>query len=80
MTNDDRDARIAAEVAAVHEEHAEEEAEVAETAGENTGLTIPLMLRIDAALDSELRRRAAEARIATSAVVRRFLREALDTS
>lgn len=82
MTTDDRDARIAAEVAAIREEYAEEEAESAEMeiAEKNAALTIPLNLRIDAALDAQLKQRSEAAQIPTSAIVRRLLREALETS
>lgn len=63
---------IRAEVA---EEEAEAvEAEVAEKAGV---LDIPLHLRIDRELDTQLRQRAAVAQIPTSALVRRLLREAI---
>lgn len=82
MTTDHRDARIAAEVRAARQEYADEEAEAAEMeiAEKNAALTIPLNLRIDAALDSQLKQRAAAAQIPTSALVRRLLREALNTS
>ena len=67
-----RHAAIRAEVA---EEEAEAiEAEIAEKAG---ALEVPLHLRIDRELDAQLRRRAAEAQIPTSALVRRLLREAI---
>lgn len=82
MTTDNRDARIAAEVAAVREEYAEEEAEAAEMelAEKNSALTVPLNLRIDTELDTQLKQRAAAAQIPTSALVRRLLREALKAS
>lgn len=67
-----RHAAIRAEIA---EEEAEAiEAEIAEKAG---ALEVPLHLRIDRDLDIQLRRRAAEAQIPTSALVRRLLREAI---
>ena len=64
---------------AIRAEVAEEEAEaieveIAEKAG---ALEVPLHLRIDRELDTALRRRAAEAQIPTSALVRRLLREAI---
>lgn len=76
----DRDARIAAEVAAAREEYAEEEAEAAEMeiAEKNAALVIPLNLRIDAALDAQLKERARAAGLPTSAIVRRLLREVLE--
>lgn len=79
MTTQDRDARIAADVAAAREEYADEEAEAAEIeiAEKNAALTVPLNLRIDSALDARLRQSAAAAQIPTSALVRRLLREAL---
>lgn len=82
MTTDDRGARIAAEVAAARSEYAEEEAEAAEMeiAERNAALTIPLNLRIDAALDAQLKERAEEAQLPTSAIVRRLLRQALEAS
>lgn len=67
-----RHAAIRAEVA---EEEAEAiEAEIAEKAG---ALEVPLHLRIDRELDTQLRQRAAQAQIPTSALVRRLLREAI---
>ncbi|HEY0692945.1 MAG TPA: hypothetical protein VGD71_28360, partial [Kribbella sp.] len=61
--------------AAVAEEEAEAiEAEIAEKAG---ALDVPLHLRIDRELDTQLRQRATEAQIPTSALVRRLLREAI---
>ena len=68
-----RHAAIRAEIA---EEEAEAiEAEIAEKAG---ALEVPLHLRIDRELDHQLRQRAAEAQIPTSALVRRLLREAIE--
>lgn len=67
-----RHAAIRAEVA---EEEAEAiEAEIAEKVG---ALEVPLHLRIDRELDTQLRQRAAQAQIPTSALVRRLLREAI---
>jgi len=63
---------IRAEVA--EEETEAIEAEIAENAGT---LDVPLHLRIDRELDAQLRRRAAEAQIPTSALVRRLLWEAI---
>jgi len=61
--------------AAVAEEEAEAiEAEIAEKA---RALDVALHLRIDRELDTQLRQRAAEAQIPTSALVRRLLREAI---
>ena len=61
--------------AAVAEQEAEAiEAEIAEKAG---ALDVPLHLRIDRELDIQLRQRATEAQIPTSALVRRLLREAI---
>jgi hypothetical protein len=78
MTEQERDARRRqheAIRAAVAEEEAEAiEAEIAEKAG---ALDVPLHLRIDRELDTQLRQRATEAQIPTSALVRRLLREAI---
>jgi hypothetical protein len=64
---------------AILAEVAQEEAEAAETeAVERAGiLDIPLHLRIDRELDTQLRRRAADEHIPTSALVRRLLRQAI---
>lgn len=79
MTEDDRSARIDAEVQAIRAEYAEEEAEAAEAevAERNAALDVPLNLRIDRELDTQLKRRAAAAQIPTSALVRRLLRRAV---
>lgn len=70
-----RRARHEAILAEVAQEEAEAvEAEIAEKAGT---LDIPLHLRIDRALDEQLRRRAAAEHIPTSALVRRLLRRAV---
>jgi len=61
---------IDAEVRAVREEYADEEAEAAENAA---ALDVPLSLRITRELDGQLRRRAAAEQIPTSALVRRLL-------
>jgi hypothetical protein len=73
------DAAVEAEVRAVREEYADEEAEAAEIeAAENAAaLDVPLSLRITKDLDSELRRRAAAEQIPTSALVRRLLYRAV---
>ena len=81
MNNDDeRYARVGAELRAARAEYADEEAEAAEAeiAEHNAALDIPLNLRIDSKLDAQLKRRAAAAQIPTSALVRRLLREALN--
>ena len=80
MTDDVRDARrarhhaIRAEVA--QEEADAAEAEVVERA---VALDVPLHLRIDRQLGAQLRRQAAEAHVPTSALVRRLLRQAVQT-
>jgi hypothetical protein len=73
------EAAVEAEVRAVREEYADEEAEAAEIeAAENAAaLDVPLSLRITRELDSELRRRAAAEQIPTSALVRRLLYSAV---
>ncbi|WP_218591528.1 hypothetical protein [Pseudonocardia oceani] len=73
------DAVVEAEVRAVREEYADEEAEAAEIeAAENAAaLDVPLSLRITRELDGELRRRAAAEQIPTSALVRRLLNSAV---
>lgn len=73
------DATVAAEVRAVREEYAEEEAEAAEVeAAQNAAaLEVPLSLRITHELDSALKRQAAAEEISPSALVRRILRQAL---
>jgi hypothetical protein len=63
---------IMAEVA--QEEMAAVDADVAEKA---SALDVPMHLRIDRELDVELRRRAADEQIPTSALVRRLLRQAV---
>lgn len=63
---------IRAEVA--DEEAVAMEADIAERAGT---LDVPRHLRVDRELDTELRRRAADEGIPTSALVRRLLRQAL---
>lgn len=79
MTEAGRDRRIDAEVRAVREEYAEEEAEAAEAEiGEmNAALDVPLNLRITKDLDAQLRRRATAEQIPTSALVRRLLTRAV---
>lgn len=73
------DAAVAAEVRAVREEYADEEAEAAEVeAAENAAaLEVPLSLRITRDLDVALKRRATAEQISPSALVRRILRHAL---
>lgn len=73
------DATIAAEVQAVREEYAEEEAEAAELeAAENAAaLDVSLSLRITRELDEALKRQSAEEQVSPSALVRRILRQAL---
>jgi hypothetical protein len=73
------DGAIAAEVRAVREEYAEEEAEAAEIeAAQNTAaLEVSLSLRITRELDDALKRRSAQEQISPSALVRRLLRQAL---
>lgn len=70
--------RVADQVNAIRAEYADEEAEAAEAeaAERNAALDIPLNLRIDKDLDAQLKRRAAQAQIPVSALVRRLLREA----
>lgn len=70
---------VAAEVLAVREEYAEEEAAAAEIeAAENAvALDVAFSLRITKELDTQLRQRAAAEQVSPSALVRRFLREAL---
>ena len=77
----DDDVTIAAEVRAVREEYAEEEAEAAEIeAAENAAaLEVSLSLRITRELDDALKRRSAQEQISPSALVRRLLRQALRT-
>lgn len=79
LSEKERDARIAAEVQAVRDEYAEEDAEAAEAeiAEGNAALDMPLNLRIDRDLDAKLKRQAAAAQIPTSALVRRLLRQAV---
>jgi len=73
------DAELAAEVRAVRDEYAEEEAEAAEVeAAVNAAtLQVALSLRIDRELDGALKRRAAQEQISPSALVRRLLRAGL---
>ena len=82
MSEDERSARIDAEVQAIRAEYAEEEAEAAEAeiAERNAALDVPLNLRIDRHLDEQLKRQAAAAQIPTSALVRRLLRQAVHDS
>jgi hypothetical protein len=79
VTETDRDARIDAEVRAIREEYAEEEAEAAEAeiAERSAALDVPLNLRITKDLDARLRRQATAEQIPTSALVRRLLRRAM---
>jgi len=79
MTEYDRDARVDTEVRAIRAEYADEEAEAAEAEAAETAaaLEVPLNLRIDKKLDTQLKQRAAAAQIPTSALVRRLLRQAM---
>lgn len=72
---------LAAEVRAVREEYAEEEAEAAEVeAAENAAaLEVALSLRITQELDVALKRQAAQEQISPSALVRRLLRQGLQS-
>jgi plasmid stability protein len=73
------DAAIAAEVQAVREEYAEEEAEAAEleAAESAAALEVSLSLRVSRDLYEALRARSAEEQVSPSAMVRRVLRDAL---
>jgi len=73
------DSTIAAEVRAVREEYAEEEAEAAEleAAEKAAALDVSMALRITRELDEALKRRAAEEQISPAALVRRLLRQGL---
>lgn len=64
---------------AIRAEVAVEEAEAAEAeAVEKTGaLDVPMHLRIDRELDQQLRQRASDEHIPTSALIRRLLRQAI---
>ncbi len=64
-----------AEVAAIREQYAEEEAEAAEAeiAEKTAALDVPLNLRITKDLDSQLRQQTTAEQIPTSALVRRLL-------
>lgn len=74
-TRSARRARHQAILAEVAQEETESaEAEVAEKV---SLLDVPLHLRIDRELDTELRRRADAAQVPTSALVRRILRQAV---
>ncbi|MDQ2849423.1 MAG: ribbon-helix-helix protein, CopG family [Actinomycetota bacterium] len=80
MTDTDHNSqRVTDEVNAIRAEYADEEAEAAEAeiAERNAALEIPLNLRIDRELDTQLRHEAAAAQIPVSALVRRLLREAI---
>jgi hypothetical protein len=78
MTNTEKATRrrrhdaILAEVAGEEAEAAE-----AEAVEKAAALDVPLHLRIDSALDQQLRQRASEEHIPASALVRRLLRQAL---
>lgn len=75
-----RDARRARHHA-IRAEVAQEETDAAETevVERAAALDVPLHLRIDRELDARLRRQAAEAHVPTSALVRRLLRQAVQT-
>lgn len=81
MTDTTEEARAArrARHDKILDEVAQEEAEAAEAeaAEKASALDVPLHLRIDRELDTELRRRAADEHIPTSALVRRLLRQAV---
>ena len=79
MTEHDRDTQVDTEVRAIRAEYADEEAEAAEAEAAETAaaLEVPLNLRIDKKLDTQLKQRAAAAQIPTSALVRRLLRRAM---
>jgi len=79
MTESDRNSRMDAEVAAIREQYAEEEAEAAEVqiAEKAAALDVPLNLRITKDLDNRLRRQATAEQIPTSALVRRLLSRAV---
>ncbi len=55
----------------------EAEAAEAEAAERTSALDVPLHLRIDGGLDQQLRQRASDEHIPTSALVRRLLRQAV---
>lgn len=78
MTDADQVARRARHYA-IRAEVAGEEAEAAEAeAVERTAaLDVPMHLRIDSELDRQLRQRASDEHIPTSALVRRLLRQAM---
>lgn len=63
---------ILAEVAVEEAENAE-----AEAAEKSNALDVPMHLRIDKESDAQLRRRASDEHIPTSALVRRLLRQAM---
>lgn len=73
--------RVAAEVRAIREEYAEEEAEAAELemAENAVALDVPLSLRITKDLQRELRKRAAADQIPVSALVRRIPGQAVQS-
>lgn len=81
MTEKTESSRLArrARHEAIRAEIAVEEAKAAEAeATENTAaLDVPMHLRIDKELDQQLRRRANDEHIPTSALVRRLLRQAM---
>lgn len=81
MTDTPMDARAArrARHEAILSDVAQEEAEAveAEIAEKASTLNVPLHLRIDRELDTQLRRRADAEHIPTSALVRRLLRQAV---
>ncbi len=79
MTESDRNRRMDAEVQAIREQYAEEEAEAAEAeiAEKAAALDVPLNLRITKDLDNQLRQQATAEQIPTSALVRRLLTRAI---
>ncbi|MCA1676459.1 MAG: hypothetical protein LC799_31235, partial [Actinobacteria bacterium] len=64
---------------AIRAEIAVEEAEAAEAEAveKTSALDVPMHLRIDRELDQQLRQRASDEHIPTSALVRRLLRQAI---
>ena len=68
------------DLATLHDEYAEEEAEATEieTTQRMATLDVPLNLRISRALDSALRKRAKQQNIPVSTLVRRLLADGLE--
>lgn len=78
-TTDSEQAGRRARHEAIRAEVAVEEAEAteAEAAEKTNALDVPMHLRIDGELDQQLRQRASDEHIPTSALVRRLLRHAI---